>query len=96
MKFDVHIFTVVRVKISGVEAESHAEAAKKANESVDMNALFNSERFLTQDVVTEWADEHSHALVDVVGDTEYTKSKWLSKDLTRTMNFNRPRPKKKG
>jgi hypothetical protein len=94
MKFDVHIFTVVRVKISGVEAESHSEAAKKANESVDMNALFNDTD--SQGIVTEWADEHSHALVDVVGDTEYTKSKWLCKDLTRTMNFNRPRPKKKG
>lgn len=89
MKYDVHLFTIVRVKVSGVEADSHSEAAKKAAEQTDMDALFNSD-------TTEWSEEHSHALVDVVGDTTYEKSRWLNKDLTRTLNFNRPRPKKKG
>lgn len=92
MKYDVHLFTVVRVKVPGVEAESHSEAAKKAAEQTDMNALFNDAAR-----GTEWADEHSHALVDVVGDKDYTKSKWLCRDLTRPMNFSLPRPgRKKG
>jgi hypothetical protein len=94
MKYDVHLFTIVRVKIPNVEADSHSEAAKKAAEQTDMDALFNDTD--SCGIVTEWAEEHSHALVDVVGDKEYTKSKWLCKDLTRPMNFSRPRPAKKG
>jgi len=91
MKYDVHLFTVVRVKVCGVEADSHSEAAKKADEQVDMNALFND---TNQNVTTEWAEEHSHALVDVVGDKEYSKSRWLSKDLSRPLRYNRSRPTK--
>jgi len=92
MKYDVHLFTVVRVKVCGVEADSHSEAAKKADEQTNMDALFNGTN--TQGITTEWADEHSHALVDVVGDTTYEKSRWLSKDLSRTLRYNRSRPTK--
>jgi len=93
MKYDVHLFTVVRVKVCNVEADSHVEAAKKAAEQTDMYSLFSGS---SNGITTEWGEEHSHALVDVVGDTDFAHSKWLNRNLTRPLNFNRPRPKKKG
>lgn len=86
-KYDVHLFTIVRVKIPDVEAFSYSEAAKKAAEQIDMESLFKTNNYRIE---TEWAEEHSHALVDVVGDTEYAKSRWLKSDLTHTMKI-RPR-----
>jgi len=79
--YDVHIFTVVRVKTVGIEAASQQEAMKKADESLDYNQLFSRLHGV------EWAEEHSHALVDVHGDTEYENSRWYDADLETLMGI---------
>ena len=81
MKYNVHIFTVVRVKVTDVEAESQAEAMKKAEEQIDFNAMFKD----ITNVETEWGEEHSHVLVDEVNDEEYENSKWYNGDLKTSM-----------
>ena len=95
MKYDVHLFTIVRVKVCNVEANSHSEAAKKVSEQVDMDTLFKDTHVVphqngSQSITTEWSEEHSHALVDVVGDDKYDQSMWLDKDLSQPMNSTKP------
>lgn len=80
MKFDVHLYPVVRVKFTDVEADSMEEAIRKVE----------SERFYGSGVSfqchgardCEFADEIPYALVDVQGDEEFDQSKWFlpSKD----------------
>lgn len=41
MQFAVHLYTQVRIKVTGVEAQNHAEAMKKADESVDYHHLLH-------------------------------------------------------
>lgn len=40
MKYDVHIYAVVRIKVSNVEAKDPMEAAKRAEASVNKDELF--------------------------------------------------------
>ena len=65
---NVHIYAIVRVKVSNVEAENHAEAIKKAEDMIDLNGLFN--RGSDQ----EFADDIDCFLVDEVGDEEFNVS----------------------
>ena len=70
-QFDVHLFAVVRVKIPNVVASSHREAIAWAVEhSGDLY-----ERFVSAD--SDFAEEFSHFLVDVVGDQQYEQSQWF-------------------
>lgn len=62
---NVHIYAIVRVKVSNVEAENHAEAIKKAEDMIDLNGLFN--RGSDQ----EFADDIDCFLVDEVGEEEF-------------------------
>jgi len=68
-RFNVHLYPVVRLAVSGVEAVSHQEAISKSLERTDLFA-----RFASAD--GEYAEEISHFLVDVVGDEQYTQSLW--------------------
>ena len=70
MKYDVHLFPIVRVKVHGVEAGSQEEAIKKAEESTDFDNLFNK----APDI--EYAEEVAYYLVDEVGDEEYERTRW--------------------
>lgn len=80
MKYDVHIFPIVRIKIGGIEARTQAEAIERAINAVDLSGLFRGlQQPLRGDILlldTEYADEISHALVDEAGDEEHEKSKW--------------------
>ncbi|HSG70753.1 MAG TPA: hypothetical protein VLA12_10085 [Planctomycetaceae bacterium] len=67
--FDVHLFPVVRIKVSGVAATSQREAIETALVQTDLHAHFS-------DSDGEFAEELSHFLVDVVGDEEYEQSRW--------------------
>ncbi len=71
---NVHIYAIVRVKVSNIEAENHAEAIKKAEDMIDLNGLFN--RGSDQ----EFADDIDCFLVDEVGDEEFNHSRWYQKD----------------
>lgn len=58
-EYDVHLYPVVRVKVAGVEAESPEEAARKAEESLDLHALLSHG-------VVEYADDLDGFLVDLL------------------------------
>lgn len=73
-KHDVHIYAIVRVKVSGINAKNPAEAIKKAEASVDLHALFKNGD--TQ----EFAEDIDCFLVDEVGDENLRESRWYQKD----------------
>lgn len=81
MKFNVHVFTIVRVKVCNIVARSHKAAVKKAIKT-DFYDLFQSR----PDV--EWSEEHSHYLVDpiVKGVEDFDHSEWLGDDLEPMIN----------
>lgn len=88
MKYDVHIFAVVRVKVSNVKAVSYADALAKAEGKVDLYQLFDSKmqaRHVSEcgAAETEFADELSDRLaylVDRVGDNTYRHSRRLDQN----------------
>lgn len=75
MKYDVHIYAVVRVKVTGIEAESQTDAIPKAEEAVDLYRLFDRNTHLPEAVAhVEYADENSYFLVDNQDDEEFANS----------------------
>lgn len=76
MKYTVHIFPIVRVKIPDIEADSHEEAMKKAEAGVDFNSLLNNSG---GDYVVEYADDLDAFHVDEENDPEYQNSVWYDK-----------------
>lgn len=69
-QYDVHLFPVVRIKVSGVAAASQREAIDAALAQTDLYAHFNRSE-------CEFAEELSHFLVDVGGDNQYEQSRWF-------------------
>ena len=64
MKQHVHIYAVVRVKVSDIDAETPKAAIKKAEEEADLQKLltFNGADLLgvhMQDVDVTYAEEHT-------------------------------------
>jgi hypothetical protein len=89
MRYYVHLFAVVRVKMVNIEATSQREAIEKAEKHADLSRQFNWES--PQYTATggggdggtdpyiddaEFAEEVTHVLVDEEGDTQYTNSTW--------------------
>ncbi|MDD5510811.1 MAG: hypothetical protein PHI12_08375 [Dehalococcoidales bacterium] len=73
MKYLVRIYAVCRRTVLIEDAESQAEAVKRAN-AMDMNQLFSYAQ-------VEFADEVQDFYVDEVGDTDYGKScLWVIND----------------
>jgi hypothetical protein len=70
MKYNVHMYAVVRVRVNDVEADSPVEAIRKAEDSVNWYDRFDR-------VDQEFAEEFAYHLVDVVGDEEYEQSQWF-------------------
>lgn len=69
MKYTVHLYKAIRIKIEGVEAKSQEEAMRIADEAV------NVERYLCNGA----DDEEFYclgALVDEEGDEEYDRSRY--------------------
>ena len=83
MKYDVHIFAVVRVKVANVKAQSQTEAIRIAERKVDLYRLFDSAIMAGHTLECgasemEYADELSSKLsylVDIGGDTTYSRSR---------------------
>jgi len=71
MKYDVHIYATVRVKVCGVEADSQAEAIKKAEAQTDLYDTLGEPGH-----GTEYAEEITGFLVDEDGDTEYHNTRY--------------------
>lgn len=58
MKYNVHVFTTVRVKVENIEANSIKEACQYAENNVDYTAIFDNElKSWTGAKETEWAEE---------------------------------------
>jgi hypothetical protein len=69
--YDVHLFPVIRLKVSGIAAASHREAIEKAC-AATVPDLY--QRYETKD--GDFAEEISHFLVDVVGDEQFECSRF--------------------
>jgi len=74
MAYNVHIFTVVRVTVEGMEGPTPLEAIVQAREAVDFYALFDRPN-------GAWAEKDDCYRVDVVGDEEYEQSQWFDDDM---------------
>ncbi len=77
MKYDVHIYPIVRVKVFGVEADSQVEAIKKAETVFDFDQLLNH---YYSDVEVEYADDIDGFLVDEQGDERHERSQFYDKE----------------
>lgn len=62
MTYDVHLFAVVRVKVSGVEAPTEMAAAKEADRLANLNSIFDN-----PNACTEFDDTVTHILVEPTG-----------------------------
>lgn len=72
MKYDIHVFAVVRVKVTGVDASDAKTAATRAAALVDLNKLFNSKKqcpLAAWVAHTEFDDEITHFLVEPIGNS---------------------------
>lgn len=66
--FNVHLYPSVRVMFPNVEAESHDDALRIAQQ------LFLQQQTRNANVTGEYADEMNGALIDVVGDDTFIQS----------------------
>lgn len=83
MKYNVHLYALVRVKVNGIEAESQTEAIDKAEGLINFNDLFDDDHpSYARGVVDhiEYAEEIPHALVDEDGDRDYENSQLYDVD----------------
>jgi hypothetical protein len=86
--FDVHAFVLVRVKVEGVKANSHREAASLVSQQLPIADIFpetNIGHFDRlpcggQPAYTEHAGEIKAFLVDVVGDEDFEQSRWVKEN----------------
>lgn len=79
MKYDVHIYAIVRVKVQSIEAESQTEAIEKARVNTDMEQAIQE---------GEFTDEVTGYLVDEAGDAEFKNTRvYLADGVTLDPNF---------
>lgn len=80
MKFTVHLYTEVRIKVINVEAENPKQAKERAEEHIDMHALLDNPnaRYAVSGAMcvdgVEWAEDAAMAAVDPIlgsGETDY-------------------------
>ena len=76
MAYDVHVFTLVRIKVEAIEANTMPEAIKRALESLNFDAMLDHPEY-------NWAEEHSHYLVDLHGSDDYSESCWFTDKVHR-------------
>lgn len=74
MKYNVHLFPIMRVTMRNIEANSQEEAIEKAEQGFDGSALARGHG----DV--EYAEDMDCFHVDEVGDDAYSKSVWYDKN----------------
>ena len=81
MKHDVHLYCVVRVKIPNVEAPSQIEAIEKAERNYGPclhKVLYSYKPIysgMETKIETAYAEEIVGALVDEVGDLDFSRSR---------------------
>lgn len=84
MKYDVHVYATVRVKVPGVEAPDQIEAIRRAEASLDLHEVLDGgsgAKALQSDLEVEHAEEIIGYLVDEEGDEEFERSQGYDYDL---------------
>jgi len=79
--YDVHLYPIVHIKVLGVKAESMKEAIKRTLDTLDWHRLLASKQNFSDIAYIEFAEGFDSFLVDVVGDSEFTQSKWFTKNI---------------
>ncbi len=79
-RYTVHLYTLVRVKLTGIEAGSEREAIRKAEAAVDLHRLFDRDHPVPNVEHTEWSEATPEALVDHDGDLDFEHSTWWRLD----------------
>lgn len=74
MKYTVHAFEVVKVRVPDIEAESQVDAIAKSSEYYDPWNLFDEKQY--GEVSTIYGDETSHYLVDENEDEHFENSRF--------------------
>ena len=69
-KYNVHLYVTERITYENIEEESQSEAVKSVVDNFDPSDLGRA----------EWAEEISGAMVDTVGDNEYTETREFDAD----------------
>lgn len=78
-RYDVHLYPVVRVKVPGIEANSHGEAVKRARNRVDLDRLLSlaiHDGIHVLDI--EYAEDLAYYLIDEVGDANHARTTWYA------------------
>lgn len=78
MKYNVHIYPIVRVKVCDIEADSQKEAIKLAETQVNLYRLFDADG-----PEVEYAEGIDGFLVDEVGDSDFRRSTWYNNNGER-------------
>ena len=85
MQYSVHLYPTVRIKVTGIEADSVAEAVAKAEQSVDLHDVLDNPKPAQSNVEHIGWDEgpNSFVLVDPLdqkGEVIHSESQWLDGD----------------
>jgi len=63
--YDVHLYALVRVKVSGIKAAGHLQAMEEAERRADLYGIFETlDRLLPDGIQAEYAEELQGYLVD--------------------------------
>jgi hypothetical protein len=92
MRFHVHLFPPIRIKVSNVEAETYEQAIERAEDVMYRNIYdafqgWSTEDDDTPDKITaiEWSEDVADsALVDVDGDIDYARSKLFDRNYDKS------------
>ena len=84
MKYNVHVYVTVRVKVLDVEANSPEEAIKRVHDHVNLNDLMSRSHPLSNVEHVEFVDEITGYLVDEHGDEEHERSRFYEAGIEET------------
>ena len=76
MKYNVHVYVIVCVKVLDIEAKNQREAIKRVHDHVNLNDLLNRTHPLSNVKHVEFGDEITGYLVDEQGDEEHERSRF--------------------
>ena len=88
MQYNVHVCAVVRIKINRVEADNMCQAIERAEDEANLASLFPHHIVDGGRLETEYAEDVTSYLVDVVGDEEYSRTTLF--DANRQVSMKSP------
>ena len=84
MKYDVHVYVLVRVKVLDIDAKSQEEAIRRVHDHVNQSDLLNRSYPLSNAERVEFVDEITEYLVDEHGDEEHERSRFYEAGIEKT------------